>query len=606
MKKFFLPLFISFIYVIFEITFRYRLIEISSKFPTLEEIENLENIGRFLSSLGFMLFINNLIQKNKKVFLPLSFSLFYLFQYSIALSIEKYSSTELKYDSFVIESTKERIYSKNKNLSETYFGKTYISLLPYLLYDNEKVITVAKKDIDTIIKENLMYSFDENSLYYTNKIYNPVLQTITELYKNLNYLKSSTNKIINNDINSKYINAYEMLKKNQKSLFFEYRKYMYKILGISDLYNPNNDTLASSHLNEVWRRFKNIDNAQNENEFFAIMSKFPVISLASSGQIYDLCPKLSNEKYRDCHISDNKDKFIKIIQHDFKLYLSRFLSLDNEALTYNEYLNSKYSAIQLNKELSSNYNYSYLKDNGFFSKNDIRNSMIKHVYKSAVEKVYSDFNVKKVKNNNKVLAAEFINSPSDDIIKFTNSKFIKLFIGDELSDYFYNEKGEFIQWEDSDKDFKNAFVKKTFNDIKKKIEARDHDFLKGYAKTLFIIPFAIMISTLMIFLNILSLINYFNITKDKRISIAIKSVIFISFFVLLAFYKNEYDENNYYEKIKSNNIPSYKMSVLRVMQNASLILQKIDDIGLTKPANTCIDVTLRIKKSDEWEKMFND
>lgn len=174
---------ISIIYVVLEIMFRSNLLNVTATMQDNSEIIKLENVGRFLSSLGFALFITSLIkikkeQRNRTKFLiyisyPFIFLLsFYGFsqgQKNLIDYIAQNVSTQMKREMLLTSLVKEAIYFDKIKVKPIYNSETkndidskvFLSFFPAIIVGSD-LTKKYEKNINDLVDITLTEKIIKN------------------------------------------------------------------------------------------------------------------------------------------------------------------------------------------------------------------------------------------------------------------------------------------------------------------------------------------------------------------------------------------------------------------------------------------------------------
>jgi hypothetical protein len=151
--KYVMFLIVTLIYVFFEVTFRLEMLDISTAAKDNIEIQTIEMVGRFLSSLGFMIFLISNIKltfKNKLIsfftyilIAFLSFLLFFQTQTYIINNIGENFNEKEKSKMVLLQMDKELIYSNQLSHKDFNFSnknsaasKILIAFYPFIRYED--------------------------------------------------------------------------------------------------------------------------------------------------------------------------------------------------------------------------------------------------------------------------------------------------------------------------------------------------------------------------------------------------------------------------------------------------------------------------------------
>ncbi len=168
-------IFFSVLYIFIEIAFRAKLIDLVSSNPSFDDIENLEIVGRLISSLGFAVLLSSYIKFKefkisytitKVVVVCSSFVGFYFAQEKALDLIVERIPVEVKRESILVSTYRENVLNDiNYDTSGQY--KIYLASLPYVSMDNEKLLNYLSDKYINVFAENVQ---DDISEYNYRKV----------------------------------------------------------------------------------------------------------------------------------------------------------------------------------------------------------------------------------------------------------------------------------------------------------------------------------------------------------------------------------------------------------------------------------------------------
>ena len=161
----------TFLYILIEVAFRAKLIDLVSSNPSLDDIENLEIIGRLISSLGLAVLLSSYIKFKefkisytiaKIVIVCSSFVGFYFAQEKALDLIVERIPVEVKRESILVSTYRENVLNDiDFDTSGQY--KIYLASLPYVSMDNEKLLTYLSDKHMNVFAKNVqddIFDFD--------------------------------------------------------------------------------------------------------------------------------------------------------------------------------------------------------------------------------------------------------------------------------------------------------------------------------------------------------------------------------------------------------------------------------------------------------------
>ena len=170
------------LYLLLEVAFRNRLLETIGIVSDTSSIENIEILGRLISSLGFAILVASLV-KVKKASASLSvitFIMVYFLSFSVFFGAQKYMvdsivasvPNEVKERAFYLQLYKENVFygkmnpknfpytMENKDTSQS---KVFLANLPLLNVDNNRYVDYLMKNSSPLINNAVDYSVDDFS-----------------------------------------------------------------------------------------------------------------------------------------------------------------------------------------------------------------------------------------------------------------------------------------------------------------------------------------------------------------------------------------------------------------------------------------------------------
>lgn len=191
----FFLIFVSVIYVILEIMFRSNLLEVTATIQDNSEIIKLENVGRFLASLGFAIFITSLIKIKKEYRNRTKFIIFISYPIIFLLSFYSFSqaqkhlieyvaqnvSTQMKREMLLTSLVKEAIYFEKINIKPIYSpetkndidSKVFLSFFPAIIVGSDltkKYEPQIKNLVDITLTEKIIKNKDDSNKEIENFI----------------------------------------------------------------------------------------------------------------------------------------------------------------------------------------------------------------------------------------------------------------------------------------------------------------------------------------------------------------------------------------------------------------------------------------------------
>jgi hypothetical protein len=236
----------SVLYILLEIAFRTRLLETIGIVSDSSSIENIEIIGRLISSFGFAIFIASLIKlKNTNnivrvltfvVVYSLSFGGFFAAQKFIVDSIVSSMPNDLKEKAFYLQLYKENVYygvvksenfpytMKNKDASQS---KVFLANLSLLNIDNNSYIEYLIGNKASLIENSINYGLDDYGDAVVDEWYTATSKLNNSYDKFEDAQKSISRKIKSIDKNSK--ESFDLIDYYKAEEFRGYRNYILSI-----------------------------------------------------------------------------------------------------------------------------------------------------------------------------------------------------------------------------------------------------------------------------------------------------------------------------------------------------------------------------------------
>jgi hypothetical protein len=265
--KYMIFLIVTLIYVFFEVTFRLEMLDISTTAKDSIEIQTIEMVGRFLSSLGFMIFLISNIKlkfKNKlistaayMVIALLSFNLFFQTQTYIINNIGENFNEKEKSKMVLLQMDKELIYSDELNHEDFNFSneksaasKILLAFYPFIRYED----AVHNNKLDLGKKLITEYSVTQK---WENNIdnFDIMLKKENKLLKNI-YFSYYNTKVSKSDL-------YPFSKRELELLYIGMEK------EFPNVYGALNTALKSDYKEMVRRRFEKLKNKNIIEKFIS-------------------------------------------------------------------------------------------------------------------------------------------------------------------------------------------------------------------------------------------------------------------------------------------------------------------------------------------------
>lgn len=247
----------SILYLLLEIAFRSRLLETIGVVSDTSSIENIETLGRLISSLGFAIILASLVKvKKAPVFLKiitfvmvysLSFGGFFVAQKYMVDSIVDSVPSEVKEKAFYLQLYKENVYygkmySKNFPYTienkDTSQSKVFLANLPLLNIDNTRYIDVLIKNKSSLIDNSVEYGVDASS----EAILSDWLDATGKLNGSYDKFKKAQDKAHKKikSINKDAEEAFKMIEYYKKEEFRGYRNYILSIYATGNYLSAGN------------------------------------------------------------------------------------------------------------------------------------------------------------------------------------------------------------------------------------------------------------------------------------------------------------------------------------------------------------------------------
>ena len=167
----------TFLYILIEVAFRAKLIDLVSSNPSLDDIEKLEIIGRLISSLGLAVLISSYIKFKefkplnliiKIVVVCISFVGFYFVQEKALNLIVERIPTEIKRNSILVSTYRENVLHDIKDTDVSGQYKVYLASLPYVSMDNERLLSYLSEKHNIVFAQNIennISGYDHETAY---------------------------------------------------------------------------------------------------------------------------------------------------------------------------------------------------------------------------------------------------------------------------------------------------------------------------------------------------------------------------------------------------------------------------------------------------------
>lgn len=442
------------LYLLLEVAFRNRLLETIGIVSDTSSIENIEILGRLISSLGFAILVASLV-KVKKASASLSvitFIMVYFLSFSVFFGAQKYMvdsivasvPNEVKERAFYLQLYKENVFygkmnpknfpytMENKDTSQS---KVFLANLPLLNVDNNRYVDYLMKNSSPLINNAVDYSVDDFSDAILADWFNATGE-LNSYYDDFKYAQKSINKKIKS-IDKDSEKGFEMLSYYKEKEFRAYRNDILRVFATDG--SINNSSLLRGLASNLKSRKDNFttgydllkydrngtlfikkdvvsrvvfhDNGVSERYFLQRSSiNFEKNKIETEKELTDFMVALDSAMVRQIH----------------KGLLFKLEKIDKE-LGYNysdEVLNS---VEKLSKNLCKTYQYSNrVKDKGF--KN--------HINESSVVVMSDGFELRRLKVNREVLNNNLFNGKRILVCSYENqtSKF-KLVLKDIADKY---------------------------------------------------------------------------------------------------------------------------------------------------------------------------
>lgn len=231
---------INIIYILFEFTFNFSLLNIvGSNKTTIDEINQIEDIGRFLAASGFTLLLWKYIQAkninrkwNKSFFVGIfitviSFYGFYISQEKIIDYTARNLSEQTAKSIYNLYLLKEGLISGtvvlqnipyNEDNAHSAESKTFLITLPLFMISNQKTLNYIEKNKEQISTHIYKYKITSSPRSY-EYIYKEPISKLDSFYNS--YKKTTDNR--NKDINKGTKIANDTFQKMQSELKKKYR-----------------------------------------------------------------------------------------------------------------------------------------------------------------------------------------------------------------------------------------------------------------------------------------------------------------------------------------------------------------------------------------------
>ncbi|WP_139308978.1 hypothetical protein [Alteromonas sp. W12] len=229
----------TFLYILIEVAFRAKLIDLVSSNPSLDDIEKLEIIGRMISSLGLAVLVSSYIKFKefklinlivKIVIVCLSFVGFYFAQEKALDLIVERIPTEIKRDAILVSTYRENVLYevKDKDVNGQY--KIYLASLPYISMDNEKLLSYLSEKHNVVFAQNIENNISDYEYNTAFQMWATDSEILNEMW--MNYLRAMDN--IKRSANKKYTDRekrreFETYKFQAERLYGKYRSLILSI-----------------------------------------------------------------------------------------------------------------------------------------------------------------------------------------------------------------------------------------------------------------------------------------------------------------------------------------------------------------------------------------
>lgn len=563
---------VNFLYLISELIFNAKLVDIASVNSTAGQIHHLEIFGRILSTIGISLlllkFVNmTKLEKSTKIFIGVAIilcahPLFYIGQKALVDHFSNKTSTQQQKSYYNTLLVKKAIIGSKKNDSNFNFYDN-----PNSIYSKIFLTTIGSlKNNSSIInhyennKNLIKYAAINDSHHFSNQLYDNYIEltqknsNLYNLYRNVQDIYNTKLKTINQEVTSNY-NRYTNVR--FRKLMFQYYKNI--IAGIHSGHQYFKNQMPKDVMNTAWE-ISSCNNTQ--------CAKQKINSFQSEQQA--LAQKYTKNKanempaysfYKFCHINNfgnkrntsfaihyiengqehtrtgrdyngnmichfNLDKmgntylyyFNKIVKENVHIHNYHYKNYEefSNSIDYRNFLVAQAKKQNVNLKLPYNWNY---KDKATFIK------MAKKPFKEKLDhtfesKIKDKFNISLPLN---LTRKEFLNSTY--IVNYVNQEYNKKFDlkinqNENKQEFFLNNKNKLLKTE-----IKNL----QHFDFKNKGD--------NIVKAMVVPPFALVLSLIFLLLNFIFLIkNIFSrYTNTKIATITTLSLFFVIFIMPLFF-----------------------------------------------------------------------
>lgn len=434
--KYFTFLFITLVYLYFEVAFRLDMLEVSSTIKDYIEIEKIELVGRLLSSFGIAFFvISNISLKtitnklSKTIIYSLiavvTFNLSYQGQKFLIDNIGKNFSAEEKVKMSLLQMDKELIYFdkynhndfpfENKNSAES---KVALSFYPFVRYTDDLHNSLLLKDHEAIVQNSVYNRWSNNSENF-NTLVLKEKKELRKLFNTYFYTKTITSRDYKYK-KEELLSIYERLMITTKSNFnaLHINKEDYQKEKDIEKYINFRLKLGYSTEDKLFELINNKDTNMVEN-FGSIILKNLLLDEAN-GLVYKDIVNFEYPSLLDINYSNKKDIYKIFDLYNFNKFDSSFCTAnkrDSENYIFSiKYFDNEETSKIIDKSSFDNfYTQVYKKENKninyiscvFDEKNIKRltNKFQKRLEDSKYPYINFDFNklLKEVKNNPKLL-----------------------------------------------------------------------------------------------------------------------------------------------------------------------------------------------------------
>lgn len=539
--------FLTLLYISFELAFRYRLIEVSGRLPNFQDIENLEIIGRFMAALGFAIFISKYAKRFSLIAFPIVFYMFFIFQQTLVDHIISRLDEKDKYTAFIFENRRQEFLIKNYPMKNgtsnrddddtTYVEKTFLALLPFNLFNSEIILAEElNKNPSEIMKihhTNIIEMILRDYVFYVSSIIRPIHDAIETVLYHRKLVAEKKQKQLSL-VDDKIDDAYNYLNYSNKQNFNDFKVELFNIVGHHDItYADREKRMASSDyiLKNVLNTFKYLDKSKPIKTRVATYKNGNLGKLNLSGlERAGLCNFAYDKVY--CNYYGNENSFKKILKKSYYSIIKDEYGLERDIATLDDFIRTGIAAKMLDDSAKSK-NFRYIADNAVFSKKSLKKQFVALINKEELDSVSDYLSAHNL--NNFITTKEFISLPlpNDEFTFdrltldiFPNSDLGKKILLKKVPYYYFEGRAidnpyETAYYIPSAKSIATLFIK---NHQQEMDNGSGYD---AYAKAYIIITFATCMSTLMIFLNIFSLLLNNNYIKKIKYSSYLNPIIIL-------------------------------------------------------------------------------